>query len=327
MIINISKVKKVFTAEDWEKIGIIKLHMTTISRMELIDRMEKRLVEAKKEHNKFVKSLNNPNSRILKNFPEYDRFSFSPITVRTSLEKMKNQLNQNIITGNINLIGSYGVNVDEIFESYYANKPPFNVKEEKKYEFPDAFILKSVESWCVDNQKKMIFLSMDKDFDGYKSRRLLFRNDISQLLGEITEYYDSTKKNKIIPIIKARIERNKTGILDLVKRMLDDSLILEVDFERHSKLELKSFKPLGYKITSIRPDRCEIEYPIEIKYALTVFPTLLEIDKEMFEDNIRSKRYHGKSIIIAELEVDMKRNNHVDVKWINSNEKIRVTLK
>jgi hypothetical protein len=138
----------------YSRIGIIKLFMTSISKMELINRMKKRLVEAKEEHNKLVKSLNKPKTRILKNFTQYNYLELSPIKIEESLEELSNKLERIIISSGIEIIDSENVKVEEVFELFYSNKPPFSVNEEKKYEFPDAFIIKSVDSWCKANKKR-----------------------------------------------------------------------------------------------------------------------------------------------------------------------------
>ena len=70
----------------YSRIGIIKLFMTSISRMELINRMKKRLIEAKAEHNKLVKSLNKPKTRILKNFIQYNEIELSPIKIEETID-------------------------------------------------------------------------------------------------------------------------------------------------------------------------------------------------------------------------------------------------
>ena len=299
--------------------------MTTISKMELINRMKKRLIATKEEHNKVIKSLNKQNSRILKNFRQYNELTLSPISVEDSLTELISKLNINIESSNIQIINADNVNIEDVFTSFYNSTPPFSPNEKKRYEFPDAFILKSVETWCKSNRKKMIFLSKDNDFNGYKSRHLLFRNNIVELLGQITNYYDSIQENQIIPSIKRQIETNKEGILLLINEQLEDIIQLDVDFENYSRLELFKLKLHSYKITSIKPELAEITYLFEINYKFTVFPSSNDIKENIFEDNLKPKRYSGKLTIPADFEIGLTRANAINLKWINSNEKIRLT--
>lgn len=57
-------------------------------------------------------------------------------------------------------------------DAYFLKKPPFSQK--KKSEFPDAFVLKSLEQWCKTNKKCCIILSNDNDMLNYESKYLKF---------------------------------------------------------------------------------------------------------------------------------------------------------
>ena len=124
----------------YSKIGIIKLYLTTISKMELIDRMKTRLENSKSDFNKVVRSLNNHEHRILKNIDIYNQVDLPLITVTTGLQQLIHKLETNIRANRINIIDSNIVITDKVFERYYQNLPPFG-QGKKKYEFPDAFII------------------------------------------------------------------------------------------------------------------------------------------------------------------------------------------
>lgn len=300
--------------------------MTSISKMELINRMKKRLVDAKEEHNKIIKSLNKPNSRILKNFSKYDQLELSPIKIDESLTDLIKKLNTNIKTARIKIIKADNVEIEEVFELFYQNKPPFSSNEKKRYEFPDAFILKSIETWSIKNKKKMIFLSKDKDFNGYKSRNLLFRDNIVEILDNITQYYDSLQETQLIPRINEQLQNNRDGILMLIKEQLNQIITLEIDYENVSKLDFTKIKLISSKITSIRPSLAEVTYFAEIEYKFIIYPSINDFIDSVFEDNLKPKRFSGKLKIPCDFEIGLKRNNDIKLKWINSNEKIRLTL-
>lgn len=48
----------------------------------------------------------------------------------------------------------------EVFGDYFGRCPPFAAKDSK--EFPDAFVLKALESWCRDNGERMYVVTRDK---------------------------------------------------------------------------------------------------------------------------------------------------------------------
>lgn len=60
---------------------------------------------------------------------------------------------------------SYCDNVKDVFEKYFDKKKPFGL-EKKKEEFPDAFIIQSLEKYIKKNSldKEIIVLTNDKDY-------------------------------------------------------------------------------------------------------------------------------------------------------------------
>ena len=49
---------------------------------------------------------------------------------------------------------------EEIFEAYFQRLPPFAELDSK--EFPDAFVVKCLERWCVRNRERMYVVTADK---------------------------------------------------------------------------------------------------------------------------------------------------------------------
>lgn len=65
-----------------------------------------------------------------------------------------------VATGTTSLaIGA--TSVTEVFNKYFERRPPFS--EKKKAEFPDAFVLQTLENWCVDGNTKAYVVSGDSD--------------------------------------------------------------------------------------------------------------------------------------------------------------------
>lgn len=310
----------------YSRIGEVNLYMTSISKNELIERMRKRLEEAKNEHNQFVASLNKPKSRILKNLQQYEELSKSQIKVSNSLSELTGKLNRIIQNSKINIIECNNVNVDEIFHLYYSESPPFSKRKEKKHEFPDAFIIKSLDEWCITNKKRMIVVTKDFDFNGYKSTHIFFWKELSSLLQKITLVYDAKQKNQTIPKIKKSLEANSISILTLIEADLFKYITLDIDYENVTDFIQSSPVIKEFKIITIRPDFAEVTCNIELDYSFTIFPTPLELEKAIFEENIKPKKFRGTLPIPCDLEVDMKNPNKIRLKRINQNERVRITI-
>lgn len=291
--------------------------------MELIDRMKKGLIEVKEEHNKLVSIINK--TRILRNLPKYENIEKSKIIVEKSIIELSTKLDVIIKAFNIQIISADNVKIEDIFELYYKKEPPFSTNG-KKFEFPDAFIIKSVDTWCKANKRKMIFVTKDLNFEGYKSTHLIFRNDLSGLLSEITAYFDSKQKNQYIPFIAENLKTNEMGLIDLIDSEIDTFIRLDVDFEKISNIKRSKVKFVDYKISSIRPKYADVIYTVELNFTFTIHPTELDVKNSFFEDNLRPKRFSQKKNILCDLEVNLKNKNDVKLKWINSNQKLLIDI-
>jgi len=307
----------------YSKIGVIKLYMTTISKMEFIERMKKGLIDAKEEHNKLVSFINK--SRILRNLSKYEKIEKSKIKVEKSISELTDKLNVIINTSSIKMISADNINIEEIFELYYKKEPPFSISG-KKFEFPDAFIIKSIETWCKQNRKKMIFVTKDSDFSNYKSSHLLFRDDLSGLLSDISAYYDTKQKNQFIPFIEDNLRAKEAELVDLIDIEIDSNICFDVDFEKTSNIKREKVKFVNYKISSIRPQYAEVTYNVELDFSCIVFPSEIDFKRSVFHDNLMPKRYSFKKIISCDLEVNLKRKNDIKLKWINSNQKLLINF-
>lgn len=307
----------------YSRIGVIKLFMTSISKMELIDRMQKRLIETRNEHNKLIKALNKPNQRILKNLSQYEEVNYSPVKIEASLKELIAKLETNIKSAGVHVIESNNVNPEEVFTLFYNCQPPFSSNEKKRYEFPDAFILKTVDNYCKKKKTKMIFLTNDNDFNGYKSRNLLFRKDLKELLAEITVYYDSLQTTQIIPFITEQLTANQKDLDSLINEKIKELIIFDTDYEKTTNLKFIG-KISNYDITSIRKDYAEITCLFQLDYEFAVLPSSFDIERALFEDNLRPKKIKNKLIIPCDLEVNIHQDNDIKLKWINSNQKIRI---
>jgi hypothetical protein len=114
---------------------------------------------------------------------------------------------------------------------YFKRQPPFSKEQNKKHEFPDAFIIMTIDKWCELNSTKMIFVTKDKNFNGYKSNRIIFKNDLLELLSDITIYYDSIRSNKILPEIDRRVKYYEEELLIYVENYIEEKLKHDIEFK------------------------------------------------------------------------------------------------
>lgn len=308
----------------YSQIRVINLYMTRISYWELIDRMKKGLFAVKEEHNRYVNSINS--TRILKNLKKFENVEKLRFNVNESVKELTLKLDTIVSFSNIKFIEPQDVDINSVFYLYYNCLPPFNRNIDKKHEFPDAFIIKTIENWCVKNTTKMIFLTKDNDFKGYKSSRIIFKNDFTRFLEDVTKYYDSLQSTQLIPEIEKRIKTYNEELLILIDGELDNFVTLDIDFEKATNIKRTAPEFVKYKVTSIRPDFADITYYIKVEYSFLVFPTESDIHKSIFSDDLKPKLFSEKLLIPCDLEVHFEKKNDIRLKWINSNETIKLKL-
>jgi hypothetical protein len=73
------------------------------------------------------------------------------------------------------------IDVKKLMEMYFETQAPFELKEKKKNEFPDAIALLSLENWAEENSLNVLAVSNDKGWINYceTSKRITTVSDLS----------------------------------------------------------------------------------------------------------------------------------------------------
>jgi len=83
----------------------------------------------------------------------------------------------------------------EVFDKYFKEEPPFETKEAKKFEFPDAFVINILSRWSQDTGNEMFVVSGDKGMgEACKSvQQLKHLEHVSNLLDHVASDDDRAK--------------------------------------------------------------------------------------------------------------------------------------
>jgi hypothetical protein len=117
--------------------------------------------------------------------------------------------------------------VGDLLQKYFRRNPPFS--EKKKYEFPDAIALMSLETWADKNQTKIIVVTSDNDWKNFceASERLFSTCDLAEALS-LFQLQDADD------ICTYLSEKYMQGALEKVKEALFSALesrIHEIDID------------------------------------------------------------------------------------------------
>ncbi|MES0492071.1 MAG: PIN domain-containing protein [Leptospirales bacterium] len=110
----------------------------------------------------------------------------------------------------------------EIIQDYFNVNPPFDVnKKNKKSEFPDAFILNSINKYAKQNNIIMHIISNDSGFTNYSNNYtyLTVYNKLEIFLNKFTTKLDQAKHDNIEKIVQDNIE----SLFDILKNDIENA--------------------------------------------------------------------------------------------------------
>lgn len=127
------------------------------------------------------------------------------------------QLNSFIEATGAQIIPADSAPIDVLLNAYFDRKAPFSNKG-KKAEFPDAFILLSLEAWAKSQVKKILLVSKDSDWKEFaaSSPWLDCVEDLAQGLEILVAAADAVKEEAkaLLSIIKSRSHVPFNQVLD-----------------------------------------------------------------------------------------------------------------
>jgi predicted nucleic acid-binding protein len=195
----------------------IKLITTTITLNECYANIEKYAEDSYNVIKKSIRELNNK-AKILKNVeliePIY-KFG-SDVIIEDEIESLKNRfLNQ--MKNNFIFIDIDNDSTGKIFLDYFERNPPFS-EGKKKSEFPDAFVLNSLENWCKKFKKTTYIIADDKDFNSYKSDYLFPVKVYDKLLDSISHTYS---ESNILDKVDKYLEKYQSDFIEAIEDIFE----------------------------------------------------------------------------------------------------------
>lgn len=276
----------------------VTLYLTEITVNEIRSNIKEDINTVIHQVNEFKKKVHR-NGRVLKNIEGFKEYIELPkINSKTDFNKINQALNDFIENGKVKLIPYQGIELKNIIDKYFNREKPFG-EGKKKYEFPDAIIIESIEKWCSDNNEKIYVVSGDLDLSDYTSSNIYAINKVSTILNLI---------NREINVNQAKLEwidkiyNENLGLIELeIEKKFSEKFIDEISFELDvSEVQVDSFRFFDYSI--IRQDEGDIilQMDVDIDFSCSISYT-----KRSWEDFERKHANINKSTTITvELEFE-----------------------
>jgi predicted nucleic acid-binding protein len=151
-----------------------------------------------------------------------------------------------------------------IFEKYFAGAPPFSDGANKKFEFPDAFVLEALGRWAEDREEFVFVVSGDELFrQGCKVTGLVPMSDPVELLD-----YLANEEQKRAEFVRGRVKDNLAKISDLAKEGFEDNFFWVEDEEGEATVVVNELALVeGPEIISIDVDFGTLQLVFEADYT------------------------------------------------------------
>ncbi|WP_292995217.1 PIN domain-containing protein [Nitrosomonas sp.] len=115
-------------------------------------------------------------------------------------------------------------NVATLIHLYFQAKSPFDTAGEKKYEFPDALALLSIEAWAKENSTKVLAVSADIGWRKFAETSDYI--DVVENLGDAISHFQphNAARNIIAELSLAVTQGKSNSILNAVVSAIENSL-------------------------------------------------------------------------------------------------------
>lgn len=121
---------------------------------------------------------------------------------------------------NVERLNVNSVNLEKVLDDYFAINPPFEISENKKKEFPDAFIVEEIKK-RFGNMETVAIVSQDKGL-----KKALEGRENYLFFSTLGELFDSLNKSEEeYHLAYKTIIESKTNILQKVEKMITDDYI------------------------------------------------------------------------------------------------------
>jgi len=244
----------------------IQLYITDIVKREYIKNLEEDFMgfSTIMSKNPIWKNWNDSKSEDLKKIQIHK--IESPL-YQFVLNEFKEKINQGIIK----VIPTPNKIANKVIDLYFECKPPFDNKR-KKHEFLDAFILLTIEEWCVKNKNSAILFSTDRDHLNFKSDKFRVEEDFIDFLENFVDKSIKIDNKPLKGKIDEFLKINIPTISEQIKYLFEVEIYMELtdlDFKLDI-LKVKNLNFLDYKIISANKINSVIEYMVEIYYKYQI---------------------------------------------------------
>ena len=152
------KTTTLVSLEEQVEKGTVRLILTDITVLEVKARIEKTVLAQLEGFKKFKR-----NARVLRSSTLSEVKAALDVDEKNVIADLHQQFEKFIQRTKAEIIDTSALPAGPVFEKYFATKPPFGTGD-KKFEFPDAFVVNGLVEWTKKNAEPLYVISGDKPF-------------------------------------------------------------------------------------------------------------------------------------------------------------------
>jgi hypothetical protein len=200
------------------RISEIELITTSITIKETLANIDKFAREASSVLRKSLREIDNK-SKIFKNISSLSSLFMlkDEFNIEKEIEILKADF-EKLIEEHFTIIPIASSITEKVIGDYFNYSPPFK-NGKKKSEFPDAFVLNSLEVWCDENNEKMYVVAEDEDIISYESKHLIPIREYDKLLEQISFTFS---QNNMQAKVEELLEKHEDEIIRTVIEHFED---------------------------------------------------------------------------------------------------------
>lgn len=134
------------------------------------------------------------------------------------------------------------VNLELLLDDYFNGRAPFELRQEKKYEFPDAIVIKSLFKFAVDNPvSSVIVATEDKGWENALAGRKNIH--VVKNIKDILSYISKEYKPEFVEKVVLCIADSHPKIIEHVEKYVRDMNIdFQMDYDDIDDFDIESIK-------------------------------------------------------------------------------------
>lgn len=268
------------------KEGHFQLVLPLITVNEIKAQFKKQVKSAIRTHNEIINDKGNI-IRPLKNYGKANEVLVKFPDYKIVSEEFENEFDAKLKEANAIIIPYTHVDITSVFEDYFLNRFPFNVKD-KKHEFPDAFAMITIEQWCIDNKAKCTVFAKDNDFIKKKSRHFNVNGDYEEFISKYLKSIDPKRFDILQDIYDSHGDFLEKEIKEWLRKQLSDSGSYDsLNLEEIHKIEIKKLDWYSSTFQPVYEDESDIEAELSMEFHVKVILTIDDIDSAVYDMDIR----------------------------------------